>query len=133
MESFIKKNNLNMMPLKKIDIGTQGYFEFSADVERFGFIESLNNIVITPILHRNMNKFMGIKATNDYICYKVIKDKFLAMTIKGEISCWNVLTGKLLSVNKAEGHDYSNFDLHSVYKKGAVFLKSKEKVENCRE
>ena len=70
-----------MTLLKKIDIGTQGYFEFGANLVRFGFMQSLTHMIVTPIMHRGMNKFMGVKALSDYICYKVIKDKYiLALT-----------------------------------------------------
>lgn len=83
MESIINKNTFNMTLLKKIDIGTQGYFEFGANICRFGFIQSLTNLLVTPILHRNMNKFMGIDDASKYVCYKVIKDKFIALTYTG--------------------------------------------------
>lgn len=136
MESIVKnidKTECFFMLLKKIDIGTQGYFEFGANVVRFAFIQSLTHIIIPPILHRNMNKFMGIKDTSEYICYKIIKDKFLAMNNKGEISCWNILTGKLLGINKVEGHDYSGYELVSKYKRNAVLLRSKEKLEGIND
>lgn len=64
MESIIKKNVCNMTLLKKIDIGTQGYFEYGFTLMRFGFIKSLTHLLVTPILHRNTNKFMGIDKDN---------------------------------------------------------------------
>ena len=74
MESIFNKSKIDMLLLKKIDIGTLGYFEFGANVVRFGFLSSLTSVIVTPILHRNMNKFIGISAIADYICYNVIKE-----------------------------------------------------------
>lgn len=123
-----------MTLLKKIDIGVQGYFEFGAGVVRFGFMQSLTDILITPIFHRNTNKFMGIKAKDNYICYKVIKDRFMALTKTGELSIWNVVNGKLLKTVKLEGHDYSNYTLHSTkYRKNSVLLKSNAEVEGYKD
>ena len=137
MESIIKNiDNAEtfLMLLKKIDIGAQGYFEFGANVVRFAFISSLTNIVIPPILHRNTNKLMGVKDMKEYIAYKVIKDKMITLTIEGDLTCWNILTGKLISQYKAEGHNYkADYELHSKYKKGAVMLKSKAAVEGYKD
>jgi hypothetical protein len=45
-----------------------------------------------------------------YLATKVIKDKFIALDTNNDLFCWNVVTGKLLCVNKiANGRDYSNF------------------------
>ena len=79
-----------------------------------------------------MNKFMGIRALTEYVCYKIIKDKFLALTFKGELTCWNLLTGKPLSSVKLPEQDYSNYDLVSKYKKDAVLLKCKDKIEDIQ-
>ncbi len=137
MESLMKNIDSAetfLMLLKKIDIGAQGYFEFGANVVRFAFISSLTHIVIPPILHRNTNKLMGVKDMKEYIAYKVIKDKMITLTIEGELTCWNILTGKLLSIHKAEGHNYkADYELHSKYKKGAVMLKSKAVVEGQKD
>ena len=128
----MNKGKCNMTLLKKIDIGTQGYFEFGANVVRFGFMQSLTHLIVTPIMHRNMNKFMGVKALSDYICYKVIKDKFRALTYKGELQSWNILTGKPIGSVKLALHDYSNWELVSKYKKDCVLIRSKNNREDLK-
>ena len=125
MEAIINKNKLSMTLLKNIDIGTQGYFEFSAGIGRFGLMKSLTSILVTPIMHRNMSKFMGIDAQDKYICYKVIKDKFIALTYTGELQTWNVLTAKPLGKHKLN-ISFEDYDLQSKFKNGAVLIRSKE-------
>lgn len=45
-----------------------------------GMVKSLTHLVIFPILHRNMNKLMAASFPGDYMCYKVMSDKMIAMT-----------------------------------------------------
>lgn len=124
MESIIKRKKPGMILLKKIDVGTNGFFEWSFNLIRIGMIKSFSHLAIIPILHRNMNKFMGMANPADYLSYKVIKDKMFAMTNDGLIQSWNITTAKCLTRNKLEGHDYTEFELSSKYKNGAVLLKS---------
>lgn len=117
-----------MTLLKKIDIGSLGIFELDLSAWRFGFLRSLKEIIVTPILHRNINKFMGIRDKSEYLCYKVLHDKFIALSIKGEITTWNMLTGKKLTSRVLPEHDYSNFDVQSKYRKDAILIRSKNSV-----
>jgi hypothetical protein len=79
-----------------------------------------------------MNKFMGIKALGDYVCYKILKDKMIALTFKGELQCWNILTGKPISTVQLEDTDFTNYELVSKYKKDAVLIRSKNKLDNVK-
>lgn len=72
-----------------------------------------------------MNKFMGIDDASKYVCYKVIKDKFIVLTYTGELITWNVLTGKPVCKHKLD-QNYEDFELYSKYKNDAVLLYSKE-------
>ena len=83
--------------LKKLDAGTNGYFEWSFNLIRIGLIKSLTHLCIIPILHRNVNKFMGMANPGDYITYKVIKDKMFALTLDGTLFAWNITNGKMIS------------------------------------
>lgn len=69
-----------MVLIKSIDVGTQGFFEYSFNLIRIGFVRSLTHLAIIPILHRNMNKFMGMAEPSAYICYKIFMDKMMALT-----------------------------------------------------
>ena len=69
-----------MLLLKNIDIGACRNFVYGVYDDRFGFISSLSNIVVTPVLHKNLNKFQGIKDYSDYICFNSIKNKYLALS-----------------------------------------------------
>ncbi len=96
MESMINTNKVDIGLLKKLDIGALGYFEFSPSVARISFLNSLTSIIVTPILHENMNKFMGISPLTEYICYNVIRDQFSALNKNGLLTTWNLLTGKFM-------------------------------------
>jgi hypothetical protein len=80
MESIIKRDKPGMILLKKIDVGTLGSFEWSFNIIRIGCMRSFSHLAIFPVLHRNMNKFMGMADPGDYITYKTIKDTMFAMT-----------------------------------------------------
>lgn len=56
-------------------------------------MNSITNVVITPILHRNINRYMGMKVPSEYKMYNVIKEKFIALHGQ-EIFSWNLFTGK---------------------------------------
>lgn len=59
---------------------------------------------------------------DSYLATKVIKDKFIALGKNNDLYCWNVVTGKLLCVNKiANGKDYSSF---------SVFKNTKDESED---
>lgn len=91
-------------------------------------VKSLTHLVIFPILHRNVNKFMAMSFPSDYMMYKVMNDTMIAMTNKGQIFSWNVMTGKILSKNTLEEHDYSNYDVYSKFKKNMILLRSKDNI-----
>jgi hypothetical protein len=85
-------------------------------------MRSFSQILILPLLHKNMNKFFGMSHPNAYICYKVIKDKMIALTRKGKLTCWNIVTGKKLTTVELEGHNYIKYSIISEEKNGAVLL-----------
>lgn len=68
-----------MTLLKKIDVGTQGYFEQGVTIERLGFLNSITSLVVTPILHRNIIRYMGLKPAADYQLFNEVNGKFLAL------------------------------------------------------
>ena len=125
----MKRKTLDMILLKNLDVGTNGFFEYCSTTLRISFMKSLTHLTVCPILHRNMNKFMGMATCDSYMTYKVDKDKMYALTMDGMLFCWSVTTGKLLSKVTLEGHDYSDYDLVSPCKEGRVLLKSKENLE----
>ena len=40
---------------------------------------------------------MGMSSSDDYISYKVIKDKMVALASNGLLASWNISTAKLLT------------------------------------
>ena len=77
MELIIQKDKAMMTLLKQIDVGTNGYFEQGVTIERLGFLNSITNLIVTPILHRNIIRYMGLKPANDYKLINPVNGKFL--------------------------------------------------------
>ena len=46
------------------------------------------------MLHRNTSTFIGMKKRQDYISTKVIDGKFIALSNKGKLYSWDLITGK---------------------------------------
>ena len=58
---------------------------------------------------------------------------FIALSFTGELGSWNVLTGKLIQNIKVTNIDLSKYDFYEKqYKKGHVFLKSKENIDGYK-
>jgi hypothetical protein len=52
----------------------------------------------------------------NYLATKMIKDKFIALDNQNNLFCWNIVTGKLLSVNRIySGVKYSEFEVFNSY------------------
>ncbi len=130
MESIINRNKSGMVLLKNIDVGSLGQFEWSFNLIRIGIMKSFSHLVIIPILHRNMNKFMGIANLDDYIAYKVIKDKMMAITQNGLMCSWNITTAKFLTRTSLKNHDYSDYTNYKTYNDGSALLQSNEDVSD---
>ena len=62
-DALVKDKVLKVTLLKAIDIGAYGSVYHDSDTSRVCFIESLKNIIVHPYLHKNTNKFMGLKST----------------------------------------------------------------------
>lgn len=130
MESVVKRKKPGMTLLKNLDVGTQGFFEYSFNMIRIGLMKSFSHLAIIPILHRNVNKFMGMANTDDYLTYKVIKDTMMALTnTEGLLSSWNITTGKNVSRHIISDYDYTGWTKSSKYKCGAVLIYSDDTIE----
>ena len=73
------------LPLKLFEVGCNTNIFYSKDEARIGYFNSLSHITIVPLLHVNLIKFIAISKPTEYLAYKVIKDKFIALNKKGEL------------------------------------------------
>jgi hypothetical protein len=97
-------------------------------------------IQIVPTLHRNVLNFMGMLNRESYVATKKIKDRFIALNKKNELSTWNIMTGKLESTHKLTNFDISDYEIYSYeaqdisYKmnwcNSKILLKQKAALEN---
>jgi hypothetical protein len=112
INNVLKKDKDTSFLLDNVQVGFNGSFDWNQDYSRITYLKSFNQLTIVPALHRNTISFIGMDSRDSYLATKVIKDKFIALSKSNELYCWNVVTGKLLCVNKlCNGKDYSNFQV----------------------
>jgi hypothetical protein len=69
--------------------------DYYKDDQRLAYISSYDCIRIVPLLHRSTLGFIGMRPRKEYLSFRKFKDKFMALDKKGNITTWNVLTGKI--------------------------------------
>jgi hypothetical protein len=106
-----------------------GYFEKGTTVMRFGFLNGLHSLVVTPILHRNMNRLMGANNLDDYWCFRVIKDKVIALKKTGLLQTWSLYTGKFEGAVQLDIVDWGKFEIFTKTKEDRVIIISKDEIQ----
>jgi hypothetical protein len=97
-----------------------------------------------PVLHRNIISFFGMRKRSEYICFRKIHDKLIALDEDNVLTTWSVVTGKILEQNKIKNEiDFSSYGVYScetldtTYKREwyqpYCLLKCKNAVENIEE
>ena len=51
-------------------IGALGQFEYYSANQRIGLISSVDSLLIMPLMHRTVMKFIGVQEDAKYVCYK---------------------------------------------------------------
>ncbi len=95
-------------------------------------MKSFTHLMMIPIPHWSSNKFMCIEATDNYIAYRKIYDKLLALTTDGILCTWNILTNRLLSKITLPEYNYSTYMLAKKSRDkqcNRVLIKTKEKID----
>eukprot|EP00347_Sterkiella_histriomuscorum_P022786 403337167 len=121
-----EQQKLVLMELSDVSVGALGQFDYGFSTMRLGIIESMVNLLVMPLMHRNVSKFLGISAVEDYICVKQIGDKFIGLQNNGRLVTWSIPTGKILNIHNIEDIDFSKYDVKTKYRTGAVLLVTKE-------
>ncbi|CDW72998.1 UNKNOWN [Stylonychia lemnae] len=124
MEALISKDRLVAPLLKDVQIGARVNFYYDYVFARLSFIQSITNALIFPVLHWNQFNFMGYQGQGNYLCYKVIGDKFIALQSNGVLQSWDMISAKLHEKIQLEVNDYSGYSLHSTNRMDAVLLSS---------
>jgi hypothetical protein len=76
-------------------------------------MSSYESIKIVPVLHRNVIGFIGMKPREEYIIFKKVRDRLIALDKKGRITIWSVLTGKVLEDrNASKSFDIGDFEIY---------------------
>lgn len=84
----------------------------------------------------NVIKFAGIHQKNNYLAYRVYKDKYIALGKDNVLYTWSLVSGKLLYQHRlSDNYDYSQYkrvedDEGDVKMRSKVLLQSKYKVED---
>lgn len=81
-------------------VGVCGLIDYNEDNCRFAYLRDYEAVVIVPVLHRNNISFFGMKARSEYIVFRKINDKLIALDDDGCLTTWSVVTGKVLEQHK---------------------------------
>ncbi|CDW82067.1 UNKNOWN [Stylonychia lemnae] len=127
-----ESNEIKMLLLKEEDIGAYSNIYFDSDISRICFMQSAHHIIITPYMHTNINKFMGMGNPADYLFHKVKDHKMMALRKNGELVTWNICNGKYLSsfLQTQKQHDYNDYDYYT-HSSDRLILMSKTEINDC--
>ena len=65
--------------MKENEFGCNNGFAYCQVEARIGYFNTLKFAVIVPLLHCNTIKFVGLTDPENYLAYKVIQDKYVAL------------------------------------------------------
>jgi hypothetical protein len=77
-------------------VGACGLLDYNEDNCRFAYLTDYEEVVIVPVLHRNNVCFFGMKKRSEYVVFRKIHDKLIALDADNFLTTWSVVTGKLL-------------------------------------
>lgn len=127
-----KKEAVQSTLLKEIEVGFKGSLLYSESNKRISVLESYKRILIFPELHLNTIRFMGIIDEDQYLAFKVVGDKYIALGLDNVLYCWSMISGKMINQHKLVGKDYSEYTLvdSSLHKRmqNRSLIKSKEPI-----
>ena len=147
LENVIEKDkDYSLLLTSEIQVGCQGHIDFSHENERIIFQSNFESIEVIPLIHRNTMSFIGMKERNTYLASRVVDGRFIALSNKGKLYSWDLITGKLIvDSDKAPSFkQYKDYEVYTwtdedeektdtVYKKEwytKILLKSKNPIAN---
>jgi len=98
--------------MKNYQVGCNSSFFYSASENRVAYFNTIKYCTIVPLLHSNVIKFVGLTDPENYLAYKVIKDKLIALDNKGVLQMWNTINGKFIS-STPTGQNFDEYEIHS--------------------
>jgi hypothetical protein len=66
--------------------------------------------MVIPLLHRNTQTYIGMKNRENYLATNVVDGMFIALSDKGKLQAWDMITGKKLP--PALGEKYPSFKIY---------------------
>lgn len=114
--------------------GFNGDLQYSGSNRRLGVLESFTKILIFPELHMNVIRFMGILDKEEYLAYKVINDRYIALSKEHVLYSWSLISGKLVSTFKLpDRYNYDDYEIieddsSNLKMRDRFLLKSKEDI-----
>jgi len=95
--------------LLQAHIGANRLLFFEKSRKRFMYMRDYDNLMQMPIVHTNIISFAGMpqldgkkagahssKSTDEFLIYRIIDQKFYALTTEEEIYEWEISSGKLV-------------------------------------
>jgi hypothetical protein len=81
----------------KYALGNRSYgLAYYRQEERIAYQNDVHTIKIVPILHRNKMTFFGMRPREEYVCFRRVKDAFMALDYRQNLTTWNTTTGKMI-------------------------------------
>jgi hypothetical protein len=94
-------------------VGVCGLIDYNEDNCRFAYMKDYEEVAIVPVLHRNNISFFAMKVRSEYIVFRKIHDRLIALDDDGCLTTWSVVTGKLLEQHQISHEiDFKNFILY---------------------
>jgi hypothetical protein len=76
-------------------------------------MSTYDSVKIVPLLHRNAINFIGMKPRSEYLTYREIQDRVIALDKEGILTTWSIQTGKILEQhNLSKTVDLSDYEVY---------------------
>jgi hypothetical protein len=97
-----KEKDYSYLLTDKMYVGCQGMIDYSPTNGRILFQQSFDYLLAVPVLHRNTSTYIGMKPREHYLATRVKDGKLIALSDKGNLYAWDMITGKQFTGVSAE-------------------------------
>ena len=108
------ERSLAPMPIVNTICGANAELVFSEINQKLVFVENYHNIKMVPLLHQNVINFEGQKSKDQYLIFKQIHDRFIALDKQNQLITWSMETGNLLEIHRLPAVSEMNFKDYEV-------------------
>ena len=85
-----------VIPIMNTILGANTELVFSEANQKLVLVENYHQITMIPVVHQNVLNFEGIKRKSEYLAFKQVNDKFIALDKNNRLITWCMQTGNRL-------------------------------------